>query len=239
MARELQECFLAYAPGQRRLLVRLVRDLAHGRPLTPEQVDQRIVALGLNRDASYQFLRERTERDADDRIVGASGLSLGDHPHQLWVEGVSLSAWCALDTLFLPTLLGQTANIASPAPLTHAMIRLRVSPERVEEVDPAGAAISIVLLDPCCKRAASVEAIWNAFCQHVHFLATREEAERWAAEREDIAILSVDEGFAWGRRLWSGVLAEGKKAQETGVSDPTAEAGGLPARRARPSVEAN
>jgi alkylmercury lyase len=208
MARQLQERFLAYTPGQRRLLVQLVRELAHGRPITSEQVDQRIAALGLEQDAAHRFLRELTERDADDRIVGAIGLSLEDHPHHVTVDGVSLSAWCALDTLFLPALLQQTATIASPAPTTHAMIRLRVSPERLEEVDPAGAVISIVLVDPSRERMASVEAIWNAFCQHVHFFATREEAERWASRREDIVTLTVDEGFTLGRRVWSSVLLD-------------------------------
>jgi alkylmercury lyase len=208
MARQLQERFLAYAPGQRRLLVQIVRELAHGRPITPEQVDQRMAALGLEHDAAYQFLRELTEREADGRIVGAIGLSLSDHPHRLTVEGVPLSAWCALDTLFLPALLQQTATIVSPSPVTRATIRLRVSPERVEEVDPAGAALSIVLVDTSRERMASVEAIWNAFCQHVHFFATREEAERWAAGREDIAVLTVDEGFALGRRVWSTVLVD-------------------------------
>jgi alkylmercury lyase len=208
MARQLQEGFLAYAPGQRRLLVQIVRELAHGRPITPERVDQRIATLGLEYDAAHQLLRELTERDANDQIVGAIGLSLEDHPHRLRVDGVSLSAWCALDTLFLPALLQQTAIIMSPSPLTHAMIRLRVSPERVEEVDPAGAAISIVLVDPSRERMASMEAIWNAFCQHVHFFATREEGERWATGREDIAILTVDEGFELGRRVWSSVLVD-------------------------------
>jgi alkylmercury lyase len=208
MARQLQERFLAYAPGQRRLLVQIVRELAHGRPITPEQVDQRIAALALKHDAAYQVLRELTERDANDQIVGAIGLSLEEHPHQLTVDGVTLSAWCALDTLFLPALLQQTATIASPSPVTHATIRLRVSPERVKEVDPAGAALSIVLVDTSRERMVSVEAIWNAFCQHVHFFATREEAERWAAGREDIAILTVDAGFALGRRVWSSVLTD-------------------------------
>src|SRR5262245_60163840 len=169
MARQLQARFLAYTPGQRRLLVQILRELAHGRPITPEQVDQRIAALGLEQEAAHQFLRELTERDANDQIVGAIGLSLEDHPHRLMVDGVSLSAWCALDTLFLPALLQQTATIVSPSPMTRAMIRLRVSPERVEEVDPAGAALSIVLVDLNRERVASVEAIWNAFCQHVHF----------------------------------------------------------------------
>jgi alkylmercury lyase len=208
MARQLQERFLAYAPGQRRLLVQIVRELAHGRPIYSEQVDQRIAALGLEQDAAHQFLRELTERDADDRIVGAIGLSLEDHPHRVRVEGVSLSAWCALDTLFLPALLQQMATIASPSPMTHAMVRLRVRPERVEQVDPADAVISIVLVDPSRERLASVEAIWSAFCQHVHFFTTREEAKRWAVGREDIAILTVDEGFALGRRVWSEALVD-------------------------------
>jgi alkylmercury lyase len=208
MARQLQERFLAYAPGQRRLLVQIVRELAHGRPITPEQVDQRIAAFGLEQDASHRFLRELTERDADDRIVGAIGLSLEDHPHRVRVDGVSLSAWCALDTLFLPALLQHVATIVSPSPMTHAMIRLRVSPERLEDVDPAGAVISIVLVDPSRERMASVEATWNAFCQHVHFFTTREEAKRWATGRQDIAILTVHKGFELGRRVWSSVLVD-------------------------------
>jgi alkylmercury lyase len=105
MARQLQERFLAYAPGQRRLLIQIVRELARGRPITSEAVNQRIATLGLEHAPAYQFLQELTERDADDRIVGAIGLSLEDHPHRLTVDGVSLSAWCALDTLFLPALL--------------------------------------------------------------------------------------------------------------------------------------
>jgi hypothetical protein len=53
----------------------------------------------------------------------------------------------------------------------------------------------------------SVEAIWMAFCQHVHFFAARDEAERWAAGRDDIEILSLDEGYRLGMQLWTKVLA--------------------------------
>jgi len=208
MARKLQDRLLGYGPDHLRLLIQVVRQLGHGRPITAEEVDQRIATLGLAPDAARRFLEELTERDAGDRIVGAIGLSLGDHPHRLLVEGVSLSAWCALDTLFLPALLQQTAIIDSPSPVTGDPIRLRVSPARVEEARPAGAVISLVLVDPSRERMASVEAIWGAFCHHVHFFASREQAERWAVGRDDIAILTVDEGFELGRRAWSGVLAE-------------------------------
>ena len=208
MARKLQERLLEYGPDRLRLLLQVMRELAHGRPLSAEQVDQRIRQLVIAPDTAHQFLREVTERDARDQIVGAMGLSLNDHPHRLTVEGVSLSAWCALDTLFLPAMLQQTAIIESPSPATHHLIRLRVSPERVEDVSPASPVISIVLVDPSRENMASVEAIWSTFCDHIHFFAAREEAEWWATARDDIAILSVDEGFALGRRVWSTVLAD-------------------------------
>ena len=56
------------------------------------------------------------------------GLSLRDTVHRFTVAGVRLSAWCALDTLFLPAVLDQTATIASASPVTGGQVRLTVSP---------------------------------------------------------------------------------------------------------------
>jgi alkylmercury lyase len=207
LERKMQELVLDYGPDHSRLLLQVMRQLARGRPITAEQVDHLIAGLEIGRVDAHQFLRQVTERDRGDQIVGAMGLSLSDSPHRLYVEGVALSAWCALDTLFLPAVLQQTATIESLSPVTHAQIRLRVSPERVEDVSPAGAVVSIVLVDPSRDDMASVEAIWSTFCDHIHFFTTREEAEWWATGRDDIAILTVGEGFALGRQVWSTVLS--------------------------------
>jgi alkylmercury lyase len=208
MARKLQERLAEFGSSHLRLLVQVVRQLAKGRPLTVEHVDYFITELEIDPHAVHRFLRQVTELDADDNVIGALGLSLGDHPHRLTVEGVSLSAWCALDTLLLPAVLQQTATIVSPSPVTGDPIRLRVSPARVEEVRPAGAVVSLVLVDPSRENMASVEAIWGTFCSHIHYFATRDEAERWVARRDDIAILTVEEGFAWQRPVWSRLLAD-------------------------------
>ena len=206
--KKMQEFLLDYGPDHARLLLQVIRQLAHGRPITAEEVDRRIADLGIGSDPAHQFLRECTERDATDQIVGAMGLSLSHHPHRLSVAGVSLSAWCALDTLFLPAMLELSATIESPSPVTHHPIRLRVSPERVEEVNPEAAVVSLVIVDPSRENMASVQAIWSTFCEHVHFFATREEGERWANGREQIAFLTVEEGFAWGRQVWSGIFPD-------------------------------
>jgi alkylmercury lyase len=166
-----------------------------------------IADIGGSRDEAHPFLREITERDGADNIVGIMGLSLNDHPHQLTVNGASLSTWCAEDALFLPALLRRTATIESYSPLSKKKIRLTVSPERVEEVSPAGAVVSIVVVDPKREDMASVEAIWSTFCEHIHFFASRVEAERWAAGRDDIAILTAEEGFELGQQMWARVLS--------------------------------
>ena len=207
MARKMADGLLDYGPDRSRLLVRVLRRLATGHPVTGEQVDRMIADIGIGRDEAHPFLREITERDGADNIVGIMGLSLNDHPHRLYVNGASLSTWCAEDTLFLPALLQQTATVESYSPLSKEKVRLTVSPERVMEVSPAGAVVSIVAVDPKREDMASVEAIWSAFCEHIHFFVSRAEAERWAAGRDDIAILSVDEGFELGQQVWARVLS--------------------------------
>jgi len=206
--KKMQEFMAAYGPDHTQLLLRVIRHLAHGHPITAEQVDRHIADLGIAQAEAHQFLREVTERDAMDQIVGAMGLSLNDHPHRLSVAGVSLSAWCALDTLYLPAMLKLPVTIESPSPVTHHPIRLRVSPERVEEVHPKEAVVSLVLVDPSRENMASVQAIWGAFCEHIHFFATREEGEQWANGRENIVILTVEEGFARARQVWSGAYPD-------------------------------
>jgi alkylmercury lyase len=207
-ARKLRERLDAYGPDNTRLLLRIVRAVAQGRPITPEEARAHIAAVGRAQDAADRFLREVTERDAADRIIGAMGLSQGDHPHRISVAGVPLTAWCALDTLFLPTLLGQSAAIESTAPGTGERVRLRVSPERVEAVSPADAAMTFVLVDLDQDAMRTVEAVWAAFCTHVHFFASPVAAECWAAGRDDLAVLSVEEGFALGQDVWAPLLNE-------------------------------
>ena len=207
MAKKMAVGLLDYGPDRSRLLVRVLRSLRTGHPVSVAQVDRIVADLDIAQDEAHRFLREITERDADDNIVGILGLSLNDHPHRFYVNGASLSTWCAEDTLFLPSLLKQTATVESYSPISKEKVRLTVSPERVEEVSPAGAVVSMVIVDPKQDDMASVEAIWNTFCEHIHFFASREEAERWAAGRGDIAILTVDEGFDLGRQVWSKVLS--------------------------------
>ncbi len=206
MAQKMAEGLLDYGPGHSRLLLRVMRRLAKGYPVLTAEVDEIIAELGLAHEEAHAFLRKVTERNADGQIVGILGLSLRDSPHRMQVNGVALSAWCAADTLVLPAMLQQTATVESRSPLSKKTIRLTVSPERVEAVSPTGAVVSIVVVDPTEESMASVEAIWMTFCNHIHFFASRAEAEEWAADKANFAIITVDEGFELGRQVMSRVL---------------------------------
>lgn len=52
--------------------------------------------------------------------------------------GSAALAWCAWDTLFLPERLGTTLQVRSVDPVSNTAIELRVAPDRVESVEPAG-----------------------------------------------------------------------------------------------------
>jgi alkylmercury lyase len=198
---------LDYGPELSRLTIRVVRAVAAGTPVTREQVGRLAADLAVSPHEAERFLGQVAEYDPGGNIVGIAGLSLNEHPHRLSVDGRGMSTWCALDTLFLPALLGRAAAVESYSPVTREPIRLRVSPERVEQASPAGAVLSMVTVGQDRRAMTSVQALWSAFCCHVHFFASREEAERWAADRDDIAVLSIEEGFELGRRLWAKALS--------------------------------
>jgi alkylmercury lyase len=107
-------------------------------------------------------------------------------------------------------VLDRTARVESVSPVSKEKVRLTVSPQGVEEVDSAGAVLSIVIVDPDDADMGSVEAIWGTFCHHLFFFASREEAERWAAGRDDIEILSVEEAYELVRLVSSRFVAYGQ-----------------------------
>ena len=199
---------LDYGPDRTRLLIQVARELARGEPVPVERIDRIIADLEIDREDAYVLLAEVAERDADGNIVGAlPGLTLSDTSHRFSVDGVRLSTWCAADALILPSLLDRPAVVESQSPETGAKVSLTISPQRLEHVEPAGAVVSMVIVDPDDADMSSVQAIWGTFCHHIYFFPSRDEAAQWSAGRDDIDILSVEEAFELVQRISSRFLA--------------------------------
>ena len=204
-----------YGTDNLHLLVRVLPVLAKGRPVTTSQVDEIVAELGIDLDASEQFLQTVAERDDDDNIVGALGLSLKEHPHSFNVGGTQMTAWCAQDTLFLPVMLQQTATVETQSPVSKEKIRITVGPEGVKEANPAGAVMSTVVFDPDSTDLNTPTDIQMNFCRNIHFFTSEEEVEQWAAGRSDIETLSLEEAFDLGYQLWPEAYSYAKALSET------------------------
>jgi len=136
--------------------------------------------------------------DAERRIVGYWGLSLPaayGSPHTIKMNGQTLSAWCAWDTLFLPQLVGHMAEIESVGPVENGILRLTVTRERVARVEPVGAQMSILLPD----AQEMQKDIVTSFCHFVQFFPSRQAAENWSAKRPGTFPLSIHEAHVLAR----------------------------------------
>lgn len=124
-------------------------------------------------------------------------------PHAFQLNGLELFAWCALDTLFLPGLIGQTAKVTSTCPVTGEAIRLTIRPDRIESAEPEGVVLSIVVpgYSAACKPELKGGA-QGAVCSSMHFFRDRQAASTWFVAQPDLAVLSLEEAWKLALRVW-------------------------------------
>jgi alkylmercury lyase len=165
--------------------------------VSPERVAS---VLGLAREEALEMLRQRPSLEWDEagNIVGA-GLTLRPTPHRFKLQDRSLFTWCALDSLMFPGLVGQTVEVESPCASTGRPVRVTVTPEGVEQVEPPDAVVSVVAPE------ASPD-VRRVFCDYVNFFHSAEAAARWLAEHPGATALPVAEAYQLGRRLTESVF---------------------------------
>ena len=208
--------------GQR-VAVELYRLLAEGEPVPEDRVAKRS---GIPRDETTAILGEwpGVYRNEAGEIVGFWGLAQPEFPpHEFEVDGKRLWTWCSWDSLFIPVVLARTARVESVCAATGEKVQATVGPDGVEDVSPARAVISF--LRP--QREFDHDVILS-FCHHVLFFSSEEAGSRWAAGREHVFLLSLDQGFELGRLVveakFGAVVrcADAGRARRTGEPRPAA-----------------
>ncbi|HJQ90726.1 MAG TPA: organomercurial lyase [Acidimicrobiia bacterium] len=134
--------------------------------------------------------------DDQDRVVGFWGIH-AEHitpTHAITVDGRTVYAWCAWDTLFITEILGRQTKITSTDPRAGTPINLTVTPEGVVRIDPPEAVVSLLLPED----GLTDDAI-QRFCHKVHFFTTPASAEAWIDGRPGLFAVTVDEAFDLGR----------------------------------------
>jgi alkylmercury lyase len=171
--------------------------LARGKPASPEEI---AAASGKPPEAVRAALEQfpSAEWDEQSRVVGL-GLTLHPTPHRLELEGRTLFAWCALDALLFPVLLGRPASIESPCRGTGELVHIEVMLAGIEVVEPPSAVMSIV-------AARDLASVRSAGCNNTHFFSSPEAASRWLEKHLRATILSAEEAFRLGRLIAEGLL---------------------------------
>jgi len=176
----------------RRAAGQLYRMLAGGRPVPLEDLGSALgVSISEARELIETSFASSTEYDQAGRVISFGGLTLGPTEHLLKVEGRVLYAWCALDTLFLPRILGKDARVQSTCPISGQRIEIDVGPNEVRAHEPKSVFLSIVVPEPGRIK----QDVREAFCCHVHFFASQQAADVWLAKNEGAQVVALQEGF--------------------------------------------
>jgi alkylmercury lyase len=196
-----------FEPPQARFLIQMWRQVAKGEPVAPEQIKQIASRVKIPLDDATAFIKQASERDKDGNVVGFFGLSQKKHPHQFQVNGHTMSTWCAWDSLFLPVMIGQSAEVESTCPATKEKIRLTIAPEKVVQYEPTETVVSIVTPEPTKSGPESVEEVWMVFCHQVHFFSNLQSVSEWFSEKNfEGTFLSIEEGFELGVLAFKDIL---------------------------------
>ncbi|MPY87811.1 MAG: hypothetical protein GEU99_07815 [Luteitalea sp.] len=180
-------------PRRQRLALATFRLLGEGRPFRPEELARRANLPPAEVAALFDEW-PIVQRDREGQVIAFGGLTLEPTSHALEVDGRTLHTWCALDTLFLPELLGRPARIRSTSPDTRETISLTVDGAGVRDVVPEGATMTLHAVG-----GFDLKDVVGTFCCYVHFFASEQAARAWAERSEGTYVASIVEGFEYGR----------------------------------------
>ncbi len=182
---------------EQRIAISTYRLLAAGYPVSSEAIARATdTAVGRVENALGSW--PGVYRDDEGRVVGFWGLTIakleGEPEYRFLIDGKTSYAWCALDTLFIPGLLGKTVSVEAADPVTGEQVSLVVDQNGVRDLKPSGAVVSMVIPD----GPFGYDVI-ESFCRKVLFFASEATGRSWTAVHEGTTLLSVDEAFELGR----------------------------------------
>jgi len=161
--------------------------LAQGSPLSIEEIAK---AAGAEPGQVEEAVdAARCERDAQGRLIDLYGMTLTPTVHRLTIDGKILFSCCALWAHVIAKLVNSTVRVESVDPVRRELVRLSVSPDGVESVDPTGAVATLAV----ATQEAIDRDICEAFCCQVRHFVSHESAEEFAAVKPTSHVLELSE----------------------------------------------
>lgn len=173
------------------------RAMSKGEPVEPEAI-ARVGGVSLDQVNERLNTWPGVFRDDSGRVVGFWGHAIEklDPEYRLVAAGKTTYAWCALDTLFIPGIIGYEVRVEASDPISGEPVSLVVDRAGTRDVTPTGALVSMVIPD----GPFGYDVI-ESFCHRVLFFASQETGDKWVDAHEGTMLLPVDQAFEVGRVL--------------------------------------
>lgn len=182
--------FLSNASHLIPLTLALYRLLGEGQPVRRTALEKCLSVSPAHVDALLKDLPHSTiDFDAAGAITAFGGLSLTPANHRFKTGNRELYTWCVFDALLLPKILNKSAKVSTCCPATGETIELEMTPGAIVSSQPSEPVMSIIAPD----SAACCENLRGAFCNHVNFFVDERAFRDWAADRSDVAHVSLEE----------------------------------------------
>ncbi len=188
-----------FTASQERLALTLWRILADtAAPVSPDTLAE---AAQRPREEVMATLRQipYIEYDESGNLLGL-GLKLVPMPHQLHLGEHTISAFCALETLFFPVVLQRPARVVSTCPVTKTKIQMTVTPEGIEHLEPTSAVMSA----PRPRQHVELKEagrLREGGCNNTLFFSSQDAVAPWLPQHPDFILFPVEEAFQFGREL--------------------------------------
>lgn len=194
---ELARAFAASAPkieGAEQIAISLYHQLATGSPVT---IDRLAEAAGTGIDDTARTLSAWPGVYVDDRgaVIGFWGLAIEPMPHRLNVDGRTLYTWCAWDGLFIPEILGVSANFVTHCPVSQAEISVDLDRHGGFETQTPDVVMSF--LKP--EKGMFDGDIIGQFCHYVYLFRDRPTAQPWLESNPDAILLDLPQAVELSR----------------------------------------
>jgi alkylmercury lyase len=198
----LQPHLPAFSLDEQRVAIALYRELAKGRAVDAVQLGR---TLGFSLAETRALLQRDSIKtlsyaDGEGRLLGFGGLAVVPMLHRFEVDSRKLSTWCAWDSLFIPEILGRSAHVTSADPESGGTVRLTVTPERIERVEPHDAVISFIWPDARVFESSAAN-VMKRFCHFIFFFESRSSGDGWASKHPGTLLFSLGDAFLLAKRL--------------------------------------
>ena len=174
----------------------------------PVEVEQLAAAsdrsVGETLALARQFLKVRVQDALIHLDLSAVGTSVR---YRLQIGARTIDAGgCAPDIVWTALLAGTPIHAEATCPATGIPIRVDLTPDGVERVEPPSTVITMISpLAPQLQQLSGKEQAEADVCSQQPFFASAEAAADWQAQHPAGRIFPVREFFVWWRRFLTAV----------------------------------